>query len=770
MAYVYSPEEWNPQTDPWYVNALETKQAQFLPPLIWPSPPGIISIMMSGPIYNPEREIIGVAYADIFLSAITDFLRQIKLTPSARVFIIERNGELIANSGQHHPYIITDDEQTQRLNALESPDPLIRQAAEFLQQEFGQFQAIDTQHSTLFQFQKNSDRRNRQERSYIRVTPWQTRDGLDWLVVVAVPESDFMAQINANSRMTILLCLLALATAVCLGIYTSRWISQPIYRISQASEAISSGNLQQRVIPPKVNELGSLAMAFNHMAQQLQASFTALEQTNASLELRVQQRTTELQQAKETADTANNAKSEFLANMSHELRTPLNAILGFTQVMQRDASLKPKQQENLGIISRSGEHLLSLISDVLDMSKIEAGRITLNKNSFDLYRLLQTQKEMLALKAETKNLYLQLEQDETIPQFITTDESKLRQVLINLLSNAIKFTQQGGVTLRVKLVEKSLSQQPELTLLFEVEDTGEGIAPEEIDTLFEAFVQTETGRKSQQGTGLGLPISRKFVQLMGGDITVKSVVNQGSVFAFTIQCYSAAQTEIAEKELNKIVVSLAENQPVYRILIADDRWENCHLLVQFLTPLGFEVKTVENGQAAIEVWSSWQPHLILMDMRMPVLDGYEATRQIKATTKGQATVIIALTAIAFEEERSIVLSTGCDDFIRKPFQEQVLLKKIGQHLGLDYVYADRSQSSQRVSSQKSADELNADSLTVMPIEWRQQLKQAALETDEEVIVQLLQKVPPQYSEMANTLTALAEKFRFEKIIALVKLD
>jgi signal transduction histidine kinase/ActR/RegA family two-component response regulator len=495
------------------------------------------------------------------------------------------------------------------------------------------------------------------------------------LVIVVVPESDFLAQVHANAGIIIVLSLVALLTATSLGLTISGWIIRPIHRLSEASRAIASGDLDQKVEFKSVNELGLLSQSFNQMALQLKESFEQLE-------TRVEERTVELNKAKQSAEAANSSKSEFLANMSHELRTPLNAILGFAQVMNRDASLAPQQQENLGIINRSGEHLLSLINDVLDMSKIEAGRITLTENAFDLYQLLRTIQEMFQLKAESKGLQLSIECTPDLPDYIYTDESKLRQILINLLGNAVKFTQEGGVILRVRAKEQEKITSPHpFSLIFEVEDTGPGIAPNELESLFEPFVQTETGRKSQQGTGLGLPISRKFVQLMAGDITVNSTPGQGTIFQFDIQVKLAEVADLPEPQQTRRVLGLEPGQPEYRILVVDDRDLNRRLLTKLLSPVGFQVREAENGQEAIAVWSSWEPHLIWMDMRMPVMNGYEATKQIKSDLKGQATAIVALTASILEEEKAVVLGAGYDDFVRKPFREDAIWEKIAKYLG-----------------------------------------------------------------------------------------
>jgi PAS domain S-box-containing protein len=480
-----------------------------------------------------------------------------------------------------------------------------------------------------------------------------------------------------------------------------------------------------------------------------------------------------LKKARDDAEAANRAKSAFLANMSHELRTPMNAILGFSQLMSRDPELKPEHRENLEIVVRSGEHLLTLINDVLEMSKIEAGSATLHEESFDLYRMLDDLEELFQLRARDKTLHLIFDRAPALPRHIRTDQIKLRQVLMNLLSNAIKFTEEGGITLRVSTTPTAATEQcPPCRLRFEVEDTGVGIGTDEQEKLFQPFTQTRSGVRAQQGTGLGLSISRQFVRLMGGDMQVTSQPGVGSIFAFNIQVHPAEPTGRESHRATRRIIGIAPGQPAYRILIIEDEWTNRNLLLKLLQPLGFDVREATNGADGISVWEASQPDLILMDMRMPVMDGYEATRRIKAMERGKHTPIVALTASVFSEERTSIMLAGCDDLVRKPFREEELFGAFERHLGVRFLYtgADAADADAADGQEPHDTEptLTAEALAALPAGWVVTLHQAATEADAEKLLELSEQIRTEHPAVAAALSDMVDNFLFDEIMEMTE--
>ncbi|MFP4006563.1 MAG: response regulator [Spirulinaceae cyanobacterium] len=492
----------------------------------------------------------------------------------------------------------------------------------------------------------------------------------------------------------------------------------------------------------------------------------------AELFAKTQNQAEELKIAKDAAEKANQAKSTFLANMSHELRTPLNAILGFAQLMQRDPILNPQHQQYTEIINTSGEHLLTLINDILEVSKIEAGRVVLNPTKVNLRDLLFSLESLLHLKAEAKNLSLNFLIDETAPTAIEVDAKKLRQVLLNLLGNALKFTEVGCVNLRVG-VDYIADFDPQwVNLHFAIEDTGPGISEPELKMLFKAFSQTKTGQKAQEGTGLGLLISQQFLQLMGSEITVESKLNVGSCFKFSIEVKVVEAAPTCSISNFDRVTKLTSGQKQYKVIIAEDHPVNRLLLVTVLQELEFAIRQVENGREALESWRNWQPDLIFMDMHMPEIDGYEATRLIKAEAGRSQShtmpIIIAITANAFIEQKQQSLDAGCDDFVSKPFRRSEILEKLNQHLGVQFEYA-TSKTDSRGSFMNLTEQthLQPSDFQVMNADWIENLYLAALQCNDRLCLDLIQEIPSHHEKLTNILKQWLNGYEFDRIIDLV---
>ena len=474
------------------------------------------------------------------------------------------------------------------------------------------------------------------------------------------------------------------------------------------------------------------------------------------LEELVQQRTADLVLARNAADAANRAKSVFLSSMSHELRTPMNAILGFSSMMRKDPLLQDEQRQNLDIINRSGEHLLTLINDVLEMAKIEAGRVQVESAPFDLGGLVRDVTDMMHVRAQENGLQLLIDQSSQFPRYIKGDEARVRQVLINLLGNAVKFTRHGGVTVRFGLKPHTTPQR----LLIEVEDSGIGISAADQKRVFEPFVQFgETA--AQQGTGLGLSIARQFVQLMGGTISFESTLGKGSTFRVELPMERVASADVAKPEstVKGEIVGLAPGQPEYRILIVEDQRDNQLLLSKLMKNVGFQAKVTENGAQAVSLFQSWRPQLIWMDRRMPVMDGLEATRRIRELPGGREVKIVAVTASVFMEQRDEILKAGMDDVVRKPYRFNEIYECMAQQLGVQYTYAE-AQDAQEVSDLV----LTAGMLAVLPPDLHRELHDAAESLDGERITAVIGQVASFDSKLHKTLSRLADNFDYPAIL------
>jgi CheY-like chemotaxis protein/anti-sigma regulatory factor (Ser/Thr protein kinase) len=447
--------------------------------------------------------------------------------------------------------------------------------------------------------------------------------------------------------------------------------------------------------------------------------------------------------------------------MSHEIRTPMTAILGFSQLMQRDPAATPQQLKQLDVINRSGEHLLTIINDILEISKIEAGRTTLNPTTFDLHALVNDLETMFRVHTDAKKLHLIVEHSSDLPRYVVADEAKLRQVLSNLLGNAVKFTQTGGIALRVRT---SPGKGAGLRLVVEVEDTGQGISEKDIAGLFQRFEQTESGQKVRAGTGLGLAISRGFARLLGGDITVSSREGKGSIFHVEIGVSAGDVAGVAKKaEDSRRVVGVEPGHPKYRVLIADDSKDNRDLLAQMLGSIGFELRQANDGEEAIREFEAWRPDIILMDLRMPVIDGREATRRIKSGPRGKETSVIVLTASSFEDGRQDMIAAGADGYIRKPFRESELFEAIARCLSIKYVYAEETAGSLPQQSAATA-VLSAEGLSHLPKRLVQDLRAAASGANLKSLLTLIRQVETQDAQAAEGLRGLANLYDYEAIL------
>lgn len=679
------------------------------------------------------------------------------------------------------------------------------------------------------------------ELQYNRIAPklLMSQEEIDQILERTSYQLQSQRQVSTIQTIVIFaISFVVLLTFIILQMQSERELLSRLRKLADGMHEVAIGDFEKiKNLPQGKDEIGILAETFLSMAKQIQLQIDTTKK------------------AQEKAEIANQTKSSFLANMTHELRTPLNAILGFTQVIQKQSDLNADQKANLEIINQSGGHLLSLINDILDMSKVEAGKVVLNSHPFDLYDLLDTLDSMFRLQTESKQIKLVFERDLDTPRFINSDEQKLRQVLLNLVGNALKFTQAGQVKLSVRpgkpnayldrmnsppicefQRQTSNSFNTDMQVLtFCIEDSGPGIAPDEIERLFEPFSQGKQGQ-NQEGTGLGLAISRSFIELMGGDIQVSSRLGEGTQFTFSIQVGLIEQTpkRLADSSLDNII-RLAPNQATYRILIVDDNPVIRLLMVRVLTSVGFQVQEAANASEAISCCKQWYPHLIWMDIQMPTVDGYETSRQIKQwmraeiksvstssvekplpqaeqasveTTEPDAIpksensdlppyfsdkisahrlqnkqedlpIIIALTSNTVEEDRQVMLAAGCTDFVRKPFNQETVLQKMADYLGVHYL--DRNTQSimngntdsilSVALSQKGKFRqisLDFNMLQTMPYNWIKRLHRKACLAEQDAIDQLLQDIPESNTQLALSIRHAVDHFDYEVIVEMTE--
>jgi signal transduction histidine kinase/FixJ family two-component response regulator len=614
----------------------------------------------------------------------------------------------------------------------------------------------------------------------VGVYRWLSQENLALLAEIEQTEAFAPARQLAS---TIVVIGLVLAGLLLVAVYwLSRQITRPILAMTKTVTKVAAGDLTQTVKVKRKDELGVLAKAFNSMAAQLQTAFDKLEKSNAELEIRVEERTQQLQEALKIVDTASKAKSEFLANMSHELRTPLNGVLGYAQILQRSKTLTEKEQKGVGIIYQCGTHLLTLIEDILDLSKIEARKMQLNPSEIHFPSFLQSVAEICRIRAEQKGLAFIYQSDGQLPIGVCVDEKRMRQVLINLLGNAIKFTENGGVKFKVEVmgngklvIDNEINQLPITNyqfpikkIRFQIEDTGVGMTGEQLEKIFLPFEQVGDSKKQSEGTGLGLAISQKIVSLMNSNLEVQSHPGKGSIFSFDLDLPLALNWAESSRVAQQGTIIGFEGKK-RKILVVDDRWENRSILVNLLEPIGFELVEAKNGAEGLEKAIAFQPDLIITDLVMPVMDGFEMLRQLRQLPQLKDVVAIASSASVFDTDQHKSLDAGADEFLAKPLQAEKLLEMLRVHMELTWVYEARETLKKIVSA--PAVTLSSEDIIPPSADILMQLYELAKKGDLDEIVEAasqLKQSQPESIPFAQKLVELAESFQVKQIQNFIK--
>ena len=696
------------------------------------------------PVYAPSGELLGVVGTHVTLSRLNQYLQMIAADYDGIVYVVEADtGYVVANSHEKANYRQNGTQQIERIKVDQFAEAEIVQA--YL--EWG-----------------NHQKRGFSDRQwFIKTQPYE-KMGLNWLIIAAVPQETYMAPLMQGIYYSLLLTLIVIFLASFLYVKSTNVVLEPIQSLIQTTVRFTAGEFSERAAVFRDDEIGILSRAFNKMADEIC-------QLLNSLERKIKERTSELEQmnqlarqAQMDAQAANEVKGTFLANMSHELRTPLNAILGYSELLQGEGELSRKNREVLGTIHRSGLHMLTLINDVLDIAKIESKKMTLSCNSFDLIGQLDDVTNMLKVRADAKQLDFVVTGRESLPRYVMGDAVKLRVVLINLIGNAIKFTERGSVKVDFAV---TVAQPGEVLFAVAVEDTGSGIGQAEQDKLFQFFSQTESGRLSQSGTGLGLAISQEYVRMMGGEIHVSSQVAVGSRFSFEISLAIAADEAADITATTQRVVGLKPGRNIPRILVAEDTEDSRMLLIKQLTAIGLQVLTAADGQEAVDQFMRHHPDLIWMDLRMPVLDGREATRRIRAAPQGIRAKIVALSAHTFESDTESLRRDGFDGFIAKPYRANEVYQMMAQLLGLEYNY-DR-QGAPALVRDAAAPERNSVSLE-LPDELRAQLRAALIRLEPNAIDRQVALINLTNPAAAAVLSQLANNLEYSQMLRLIDGD
>jgi two-component system, sensor histidine kinase len=573
----------------------------------------------------------------------------------------------------------------------------------------------------------------------------------------------------------LLLLVVVLALAILIAYRISEklqgLISGPIiYLLETMNQVTNHRSYQVRAVCEHNDELGDLFAGFNVMLEQIEARDEQLRLQQNELEEKVAERTCELEEtvvalreAQEASDLASRAKSQFLANMSHEIRTPMNAILGYAQLIQRNPAMPPELKGYSDVICRSGDHLLTLINDVLEMSKIEAGRVTCHEVDLDFHALLRDVMSIFLLRTGEKGVGLELFIDPAVPSFLRSDNQKLRQILINVVGNAVKFTERGSIAIRALLGRPGGAEGE--NILVEVEDTGCGIAGDELPKVFDAFEQT-AGARDKGGTGLGMSISRQYALLLDGDLAIRSEPGRGTVVSFTFRLHATKSPPTATRYASdRRYLGMVRGTRALKVLVVDDLKVNRDILRIMLTAVGFAVEEAADGSEAVALAQKCLPDIVLIDRRMPVMDGLDATLQIKAIPNGKAVPVIVVSASALDENRQEALTTCADGFVGKPFREAEIMEEIRRLIPeIVYLYEDAPLGGQETRPETDFRTAVACLPYSLLVELRGCIEKGDISRFEEILDQHLKGDD---QEFAGHLAQLAALYDYDGILRLL---
>lgn len=693
--------KYDPRARPWYISATAANK------LVWTEIytffHGDLGITAAQPFYDDRGEFVGVMAVDIILSQIGDFLGNMKISRSGQTFIIERSGALVGSSTQEKPYTVGPDGKARRLLAIDSKNILTNATAKHI---------INNFNLSFFDLHQKIEFHLKNHRHFVQILPYKDPSGIDWLIVIVIPENDFMEEIHANTASTLLLCIAALILAIIIGGLTARSVAKPILRLNAAAKDIARGEGAQTLEFDRADEVGELAKSFTSMVSQLQTSFAALEKKNQ-----------ELQQL-------DKLKDEFLANTSHEFRTPLNGMIGIAESMIDGATgtLSEIQQQNLSMIASSGRRLNELVDNILDFAQLKNHKLELQLRSVEIKSIVEVVLTVSKSLTSTKNLELLNNIPADLP-LVLADENRLQQILYNLIGNAIKFTESGTVEISAEIVDtygetslpvpesNRLESSPDFHIAVTVSDTGIGISAANLHRIFEPFEQGDGSTVRQYGgTGLGLTLSKQFVELHGGQIYATSQVGLGSRFTFTlpfsteqihpseaaINPHPATQTKGSDSENNRNKSYLSCNlnyykpapNPVaqatallevkkFKLLIVDDDPINLQVLNNHLSLENYSVIQAPGGEQALSILESGQHFdLIILDIMMPRMSGYEVCAKLREKYPSHELPVVMLTAKNQVSDLIIGFQFGANDYLTKPFSKDELLTRIKSHINL----------------------------------------------------------------------------------------